>query len=114
MPSTFTPNKSYELQATGENAGTWGIKLDAVESIIDLNLGGRFNANVAGAANVTVTTAQAQNVRHILTGLLTGNIQYIFPNGGGGRSNGKQAISGAIPLSPLFPQQCPRCAHVEN
>ena len=82
MPSTFTPNKSYELQATGENAGTWGIKLDAVESIIDLNLGGRFNANVAGAANVTVTTAQAQNVRHILTGLLTGNIQYIFPNGG--------------------------------
>lgn len=82
MPSTFSPNKGYELQATGENNGTWGIKADAVFSIIDLNFGGRFNANVAGSANVVVSSAQAQNVRHILTGVLTGNINYSFPNNG--------------------------------
>jgi hypothetical protein len=83
MPSSFTPNKVYELQATGENNGTWGIKADADFSIIDLNFGGRFNQSVAGNTNFTVSAGQAQNVRHVLTGVLTGNIQYIFPNTGG-------------------------------
>jgi len=41
-----------------------------------------FNAitvSVAGAANITLTDAQAQAQTIILTGLLTGNIQLIFP-----------------------------------
>lgn len=82
MPSTFSPNKNYELQATGENNGTWGIKADADFSMIDLNFGGRFNVSVAGSSNVVVNAAQAQNVRHVLTGLLTGNINYSLPNAG--------------------------------
>ncbi|MGH7745098.1 MAG: hypothetical protein ACREQ5_09910, partial [Candidatus Dormibacteria bacterium] len=58
------------------------MKLDAVESTIDLNLGGRFNASGLTNANIVVTSAQAQNIRHILSGTLTGNINYSFPNNG--------------------------------
>lgn len=82
MPSSFSPNKNYELQATGENNGTWGIKADADFSMIDLNFGGRLNISVAGSSNVTVNATQAQNVRHVLSGALTGNINYSLPNTG--------------------------------
>lgn len=83
MPSTNSPNKGYELQATGENAGTWGVILNSnALSIIDLNFGGRLAKSVAGSSNVTITTAEARNFKHTLTGLLTGNIDYIVPNGG--------------------------------
>lgn len=81
MSSTFSANKSYELQATGDNNGTWGVKLDAVISTIDLNFGGRKNA-VVSTGNVNVSAADAQNVRHVLSGTLTGNVTYTFPNAG--------------------------------
>lgn len=83
MTSTFSPNKGLELMVTGEDDGTWGIKTDSNLSILDLSLGGRLNISVAGSSNVTLTAAQAQNLIHVLTGVLTGNIQYIFPNTGG-------------------------------
>lgn len=79
MASTFSNNKGYELMATGEDDGTWGIKANVNFSLIDSNFGGRFNKDVSGSSNVTVTGAQAENVCHVLTGVLTGNIQYIFP-----------------------------------
>jgi hypothetical protein len=84
MPSTFSPNKNYELMATGENDNTWGGQTNDNWSIVDLNLGGRHSANVAGSSNVTLTAEQAENLYHSLTGLLTGNIDYIFPAGAGG------------------------------
>lgn len=84
MPSTYTSNKIYELQATGENAGTWGVLLNAVLSIIDLNLGGRLALNVAGAADITLTTTQERNAYILMTGLLTGNINLIFTATNGG------------------------------
>lgn len=79
----LTPNKNYNNQATGSNVNTWGVVNNSNFSIIDLNLGGRLAANVAGASNFTVTSNQAQNLIHVLTGLLTGNIQYILPALGG-------------------------------
>lgn len=79
--STST-NKGYDLQATGSNFGTWGVNLNSNYSIIDLNLGGLKAANVAGSSNVTVSAGDAQNVIHSLSGVLTGNIEYIFPNKG--------------------------------
>lgn len=83
MASTFTPNKGFELQATGENSGTWGTKANADFTQIDTSFGGRFNQSVAGNSNFTVSASQALNVRHVLTGALTGNINYILPNTGG-------------------------------
>lgn len=80
---TLTSNKNYDNQATGSNVNTWGIVLNANFSIVDLNLGGRLAASVAGSSNVTVTANQAQNLIHMLTGVLTGNIQYILPALGG-------------------------------
>jgi hypothetical protein len=78
-----TANKGYSNQTTGTNAGTWGIVLNGNFTAIDANLGGRLDINVAGASNITVTTTQAQNVFHLLTGVLTGNIEYILPSQGG-------------------------------
>ena len=81
--TSFTSNKDYTLQVTGTNVNTWGIPLNSNFTIIDLNFGGRLNISVAGNANVTVTSAQAQNCFHLLSGVLTGNIQYNFPAQGG-------------------------------
>lgn len=79
MPSTFSPNKDYELQATGENNGTWGIKTNSNLSTIDLNFGGRLPIDVAGSSNVVVSIFQAENVYHNITGILTGDIEYQLP-----------------------------------
>jgi len=80
---TNTPNKGYNLQGTGTNSGTWGIVLNSIFSTIDNNLGGTLSLSVAGAANVTLTLAQAQNLIYNFTGVLTGNINVIFPAAGG-------------------------------
>lgn len=85
MTSTFTPNKGYQLQGTGDNPNTWGIALNAnVFSVMDSNIGATLNISVAGSSDVTITASQAQNINHVLTGLLTGNINYIFPASQGG------------------------------
>lgn len=83
MPSTFSPNLQLELQATGENASSWGTKANADFSQIDLSAGGNLSISVAGNSNVTLTTSQAQAFNHTLTGALTGNIQYAFIAGAG-------------------------------
>lgn len=84
MTSTYTANKVYQLQGTGDNPNTWGSLLNTnVFTIIDKNLGGRLSISVAGSSNVTLTQSQADNAYHTMTGLLTGNIDYIFPNQGG-------------------------------
>lgn len=80
---TTSANKGYNLQTTGTNNNTWGIVLNSNLSIIDNNLGGTLTLSVAGNTNITVTTAQAQNLIHNLSGALTGNIQYILPQAGG-------------------------------
>lgn len=83
MPSTFTPDKNYELQATGENNGTWGVKTNANLSIIDLNFGGRLSIDASGNSDIDISADQAENVYHVITGTLTGNISYKLPNTGG-------------------------------
>ncbi len=83
MPSTFSPNIGLELQATGEHQGTWGIVANSDFSIIDLNRGGRLNIDVSGSSNITVSTTQSRNVYHLISGVLTGNIDYILPAKGG-------------------------------
>jgi len=83
VPSTYTANKLYEQQATGENDGTWGTVLNAVLAQIDLNMGGR-QAKTAAGSNITLTDDEAENIFQYITGTLSGNIDYIFPASGGG------------------------------
>jgi len=83
MASTFSPNKLYELMATGDKSGTWGnVANTNVFSVIDTNLGGRLSKDCSGSSNVTLSATDAQNLYHTLTGTLTGSIQYIVPSRG--------------------------------
>lgn len=78
-----TPNKKYNNQTTGSNVNTWGVVLNSNFTTIDNNLGGTLSLSVAGNSNVTLTNAQAQNLIYNFTGILTGNINVIFPAAGG-------------------------------
>lgn len=79
MPSTYTPNFNLELQATGENAGTWGQRLDNnVFTILDNALGNTLSLPLTNV-DITLNTAQSQNNFIDLTGTLTGNVNIIFP-----------------------------------
>lgn len=82
--SSSSTNKGYILQVTGENPNSWGTQLNNnMISVVDSNLGGNLSISVAGGVDVTPTSTQAQNLFHKLTGLLTGNINYILPTAGG-------------------------------
>ncbi len=74
-----SPNLGLNLQATGTNNGTWGVVLNTNQSIIDSRLGARVSVDCSGAADITVSSSQAQNFFQTLTGVLTGNIKYILP-----------------------------------
>ena len=52
MASTFTP-LGVELQATGENAGTWGTKTNTNLQIIEQISGGYISKSIAGGAQTT-------------------------------------------------------------
>ena len=80
MAETYTTNKLLELIGTGDLSGTWGSTLNTnVFTPIDLMLGGTASVNCAGNSNITLSGTQAQNKIQLLTGILTGNIEYIFP-----------------------------------
>lgn len=54
MPSTYTPNLRLELQATGENRSTWGVKANNDFSLIETAIAGYSSVAMADA-NVTLT-----------------------------------------------------------
>ena len=79
MASTFTP-LGVELQATGENAGTWGTKTNTNLQIIEQISGGFIQQSIAGGAQTTTlsvsdgSTGAALSHRMIeFTGTITGN-----------------------------------------
>lgn len=82
MVSTYTPNKNYELQGTGDNVNTWGPPLNANFSILDSNLAGRLSVALS-SSDVTLNATQAQNAIYLLTGTLSANVSLLFPAVGG-------------------------------
>ena len=79
MASTYTP-LGVELQATGENAGTWGTKTNNNLSLISQLTGGFAQVSIAGGAQTTAltvadgaTTGTAQQRFIEFTGTITGN-----------------------------------------
>lgn len=79
----ITPNKGLLLPTVGGNVNTWGPPINGDLTTLDLNLGGALTLSVAGSSNVTLTAQQAQNLAYTFTGALTGNIEIVFPAGGG-------------------------------
>lgn len=87
MPSTYTARLKLERQASGENSGNWGNLVNYVMNRVDCSVKGYQAANVAGNANVTLTSAnsttntddsstddQVHNAILEFTGALTANI----------------------------------------
>jgi len=87
MPSSFTSRLKLEKQASGENSGTWGNLVNYVLNRVDASVKGYQAVNVAGNANVTLTSNnstsntddsatddQAHNAILEFTGALTANI----------------------------------------
>ena len=79
MASTYTP-LGVELQATGENAGTWGTKTNTNLQIIEQISGGFTQQSIAGGAQTTALTVSDGSTGAVMshrmiefTGTITGN-----------------------------------------
>ena len=79
MASTYTP-LGVELQATGENAGTWGTKTNTNLQLIEQILGGFTQQSIAGGAQTTALAVSDGSTGATLahrmiefTGTITGN-----------------------------------------
>jgi hypothetical protein len=79
MASTYTP-LGVELQATGENAGTWGTKTNTNLQLIEQITGGYIQKSIAGGAQTTALTVSDGSLNAELahrmiefTGSITGN-----------------------------------------
>ena len=83
--STYSDRYKLELQATGANANTWGNNTNTNLETVDAFSSGYLAKSVAGSANVTLTsnnadpTAEASNRVIEFTGTLTGNIYVFLP-----------------------------------
>ena len=86
MASTFTP-LGVELQATGENAGTWGNKTNVNLQLLEQIFGGYTTQSIAGGAQTTALTitdnGTGDTAGHRMiefTGTITGNQIVTIPN----------------------------------
>ena len=79
MASTYTP-LGVELQATGENAGTWGTKTNTNLQIFEQISGGFIQQSIAGGSQTTALTVSDGSTGAVMshrmiefTGTITGN-----------------------------------------
>ena len=79
MASTFSP-LGIELQATGENAGTWGTKTNTNLQLVEQILGGFTQQSIAGGAQTTTLSVSDGATGAVLahrmiefTGTISGN-----------------------------------------
>ena len=86
MASTFTP-LGVELQATGENAGTWGTKTNTNLQLIEQISGGFTQQSIAGGAQTTALSVSDSGTGDVaghrmieFTGTISGNQIVTIPN----------------------------------
>ena len=86
MASTFTP-LGIELQATGENAGTWGTKTNTNLELIEQISGGFTQQSIAGSAQTTALSVSDGSTGAVMahrmiefTGTISGNQIVTIPN----------------------------------
>ena len=86
MSSTYTSRIKLELQADGENANTWGQKLNSnVIQLVDDAVAGYVVVTLAGDANYTLTdnngaTDESRNAILEFSGEITTSINVIIPS----------------------------------
>ena len=85
MASTYTP-LGVELQATGENAGTWGTKTNTNLQLLEQISGGFTQQSIAGGAQQTDLSVSDGSTGATLahrmiefTGTITGNQVVTIP-----------------------------------
>tara|TARA_R100001591_G_scaffold3263_1_gene7774 strand:+ start:2504 stop:3547 length:1044 start_codon:yes stop_codon:yes gene_type:complete len=85
MASTFTSRYKLEKMETGANANTWGTRTNNNLDVVDAFGGGYLAKSVAGSANITLSTGDAdpstESANRVieLTGTLTGDIVVFIP-----------------------------------
>ena len=86
MASTYTP-LGVELQATGENAGTWGTNTNTNLQLVEQILGGFTQQDIAGGAQTTALSVSDGATGAVLahrmiefTGTISGNQIVTIPN----------------------------------
>ena len=86
MASTYTP-LGVELQATGENAGTWGTKTNTNLQLVEQIVGGFTQQDIAGGAQTTTLSVSDGATGAVLahrmiefTGTISGNQIVTIPN----------------------------------
>lgn len=93
-----TPNKGLATPARGTFANTWDVPVNGNFTILDTVVGGTQAVSIT-AANVTLSSSEALNLRYACTGALTGNRVLIFPASVGGLWIINNACTGAFTLS---------------
>ena len=83
MPSTYDPLLRLELQATGENATTWGTKTNNNLSLLAAAIAGQTTLTLA-STDVSLTEAnaatdQARAAILVLTGTLINDVNIVVP-----------------------------------
>jgi hypothetical protein len=85
MASTYSDRYKLELQEKGANANTWGENTNNNLEVVDAFTAGYLSKDVAGSADVTLTTnnadpnAESSNKVIEFTGALTGDIKVFVP-----------------------------------
>ena len=85
MASTYSDRLKLELMETGANANTWGDNTNTNLQSVDAFNAGYLSKSVAGSANITLSTAnadpnsEAANKVIEFTGALTGSITVFVP-----------------------------------
>ena len=85
MASTYDGLLRLELQATGENANTWGDKTNTNLNLIATAIAGAVSINLAGSGTYTLSTAnadtdEARRMTLAFTGILTGARTVVIPS----------------------------------
>jgi hypothetical protein len=84
MASSYTSNLGIELQATGENANTWGDKTNQNWNLIQQAVTGYQEITINNTTTtLEMTNATISNARNMVlefTGTLTGNSVVVLPN----------------------------------
>lgn len=79
MATTYTPNTKLALMGTGDEVDNWGVvQNNAIYTPIDGILGATLPVSMT-TTDVTLTLSQWQSMGFTITGVLTGNLNLIFP-----------------------------------
>ncbi len=83
MPSTYDPLLRLELQATGENATTWGTKTNNNLDLIAAAIAGQTVLTLSSAdvslTEANASTDQARAAILVLNGTLINNVNIVVP-----------------------------------